>query len=399
MTNELLPSLTVKFRPDGQEMTCFLDTGASESIVSYKWLVEHGVVKQGPIFQLFHFAGRPPTHGHVLDLNFDLIGTNGGNISNVVGRFIALEDWSSFAAIGHGHQGVVGRNILSHTKVSVEIDKNGKTKITNATWETFESEVADYFRALGLEVKKNQNVAGTQIDMVLTETTKTGKHFLTIVECKFHERPIGTQYVRQFAAVSDFIKKLGLAEHAILVSASGFTKDASLAADAAKIELLELPALQSKARSPAKSNRNVREHHHEKSELRDRRTPAAFVIMPFTDEFRDIYILGIRETAASCGFVCRRADEVEFNGRIMDQISELIRDSDVIIAEVTNQNANVYYELGWAHALGKGVVLCTRNIGQVPFDTRDLNHIVYTDIVDLRAKLSRRLKTLLIPQE
>ena len=110
-------------------------------------------------------------------------------------------------------------------------------------------------------------------------------------------------------------------------------------------------------------------------------------------------MLGIRETAASCGFACRRADDVEFNGRIMDQISDLIRGSDVVIAEVTDQNANVYCELGWAHALGKTVVLCTRDVGRVPFDTRDLNHIVYSDIVDLKEKLSRRLKSLILPKE
>lgn len=186
-----------------------------------------------------------------------------------------------------------------------------------------------------------------------------------------------------------------MAEHAIIVSSSGFSKDAYLVADTAGVDLMEIEDLRARIsgkelpiNQPDTSVDEIPPPHKQKT---------AFIIMPFKDEYRDTYMLGIRETLAKDGYSCIRADEVEFNGRIMDQILDLIKTSELIIAEVTEHNPNVYYELGISHALGKNVVLCTKDVAEIPFDTSDLNHIVYTDIVDLREKLSARLESIVIP--
>jgi len=120
----------------------------------------------------------------------------------------------------------------------------------------------------------------------------------------------------------------------------------------------------------------------------------AFVIITIIDEFRDTYSLGIRETLQSHGYICRRINDVEFNGKIMEQILDLINSSQLIVAEVSEPNPNVYYELGISHTLGKDVVLCTQDVTNIPFDTREMNHIEYSDIVDLRGKLSIRVESL-----
>lgn len=263
-------------------------------------------------------------------------------------------------------------------------------------WQNFEIYVANLYRALDLIVKRNVNLAGNQIDILLEEKTVSGKLVRTIVECKFYRKPVGIREVRDFASVFDFLKSSRNADHAVLVSSSGFTKDAHLVAQNANIELLEADDL----RARVEAQKETREHFETiksqpEPELKTPRTQRqAFVIMPFKDEFRDIYILGIRETLAKHGYVCERADEIQFSGRVMEKIWDSIKEADLIIAEVTEHNPNVYYELGLAHANEKLVILLTKNISRAPFDVRDLNHIIYRDIIELRDLLDRRLVSL-----
>jgi hypothetical protein len=122
------------------------------------------------------------------------------------------------------------------------------------------------------------------------------------------------------------------------------------------------------------------------------RRKKAFVIMPFSDEYRDFYVLGVREILKAYGYVCCRADEIQVTGRMIDTIMQAILNSDLIIVELTEVNGNVYYELGIAHAYKKYVILCTKDHRNTVSDIRDLYHIVYCDIVDLRRKLNDILK-------
>jgi hypothetical protein len=120
-----------------------------------------------------------------------------------------------------------------------------------------------------------------------------------------------------------------------------------------------------------------------------------FVVMPFGPEMDDVYHLGIRETVQALGGACERADEIQHTGRIIEKIYDSIRGASVIIAEVSVPNPNVYYEIGFAHALGKPVVLLTREIATSPFDLRGYNHIVYKSILELRGSLGSVLRQLL----
>lgn len=64
-------------------------------------------------------------------------------------------------------------------------------------------------------------------------------------------------------------------------------------------------------------------------------------------------------------------------GNVVHQIWEMISESVVVLADVSEQNANVYYELGLAHAMAKPCVLITRDVSTIPFDLRGSRHIVY----------------------
>ena len=88
---------------------------------------------------------------------------------------------------------------------------------------------------------------------------------------------------------------------------------------------------------------------------------------------------------------CVRADDIFAPGPIINDILRSIQESDYIIADLTEQNPNVYYELGLAHASGKPVILITQNIDSLPFDLRHQRIIEYSDTAAGGAQLGAAL--------
>ncbi len=118
-----------------------------------------------------------------------------------------------------------------------------------------------------------------------------------------------------------------------------------------------------------------------------------FVLMPFEDSFTDIYKLGIQATCKEIGAYCERIDEQIFQESILERIYNQISKADLIIADMSGRNPNVFYEVGYAHALGKNVILLTQNTNDIPFDLKHYPHIVYENkIVKLKEELSRRVR-------
>jgi HD-GYP domain-containing protein (c-di-GMP phosphodiesterase class II) len=127
--------------------------------------------------------------------------------------------------------------------------------------------------------------------------------------------------------------------------------------------------------------------------------PAQFfvlAIMPFHREYQDIYTLGIKAACEDAGARCERVDEQIFSEDIMTRLLNNIMTADLIIADVSERNPNVFYEVGLAHAMRKTVVFLTRREEDIPFDLKHYPHIVYTFNIDtLRAKLRDHLLELL----
>ena len=110
--------------------------------------------------------------------------------------------------------------------------------------------------------------------------------------------------------------------------------------------------------------------------------------MPFDQAFDDIYRLGIKETANTLGVLAERVDEQIFRDGILERIYRQIELADLIVADMTGQNPNVFYEVGYAHAKGKLCILLTQRADDIPFDLKHHRHIVYgNSIGDLRARL------------
>lgn len=73
-----------------------------------------------------------------------------------------------------------------------------------------------------------------------------------------------------------------------------------------------------------------------------------------------------------------RADEVSFPGSITSDIIMRIMHSDIVVADVTYPNPNVFYELGLRHACRAGTVIIRDKKGpRIPFDILHLRHIEY----------------------
>jgi hypothetical protein len=95
---------------------------------------------------------------------------------------------------------------------------------------------------------------------------------------------------------------------------------------------------------------------------------SCFVIMPFAKEFNAVYETiqdGLRGLMK-----CKRADDLHIGRPILTRILEGICGAELIIADLTGCNANVFYELGLVHAHTPDVLLLTQDLNAVPFDLR-----------------------------
>lgn len=118
----------------------------------------------------------------------------------------------------------------------------------------------------------------------------------------------------------------------------------------------------------------------------------AFVLMPFSDEFEDVYKLGIQETAKEKDVIAERVDEQIYSESILERIYRQIETADFIIADMTGRNANVFYEVGYAHAKEKICTLITKSADDIPFDLKHHRHIIYDgQITSLKEQLSKEI--------
>jgi tetratricopeptide (TPR) repeat protein len=127
-----------------------------------------------------------------------------------------------------------------------------------------------------------------------------------------------------------------------------------------------------------------------------------FVIMPIGSEkdyekYRDIYQGMIKEAVkdADLELQCTRADEISKPGAIIKGIITELYEAEVVIADLSGLNANVFYELGVRHALKGGTIMITDDIKSLPFDLKPYRVLEYS--TDLRGAhiFKRRLREFL----
>jgi len=119
-----------------------------------------------------------------------------------------------------------------------------------------------------------------------------------------------------------------------------------------------------------------------------------FVAMSFDPSLNEFYDNGMVPAIRDCGFAELRVDRVEHNDNITDRILAGIRSAQFMVADFTLQRQGVYYEAGFAQGLGRIVVWTCRDTDRdnLHFDTRQMNHVIWTDAADLRRKLTDRIR-------
>jgi hypothetical protein len=102
-----------------------------------------------------------------------------------------------------------------------------------------------------------------------------------------------------------------------------------------------------------------------------------FAIMPFADEFADVWSGGIKRAASGTGLTPLRIDMITKTSEITDDIVKVIRMAEVVVVDVTRNNANVMFEFGFALALKKPYVVISQSTEYLTFDIKNFRSVIY----------------------
>jgi hypothetical protein len=108
-----------------------------------------------------------------------------------------------------------------------------------------------------------------------------------------------------------------------------------------------------------------------------------FVIMPFSKTkgkrtakyWDDFFSNFIKPAVENLGYTCKRSNAKP--GNIMKAIVNDLVNSDVVLAVLTDYNANVLYELGTRHSLKRGTIMMLERGQKIPFDIAQYGVIYY----------------------
>lgn len=125
--------------------------------------------------------------------------------------------------------------------------------------------------------------------------------------------------------------------------------------------------------------------------------PRVFVAMPFADSMNDVFHYGIQGAINSAGLLAERADLSAFTGDVMEWVRARISGANLVVADLTDSNSNVYLEVGFAWGKGVPTVLLAKSSADLKFDVRGQRCILYSSIKELEQKLSKELADIMKP--
>ncbi len=114
-----------------------------------------------------------------------------------------------------------------------------------------------------------------------------------------------------------------------------------------------------------------------------------FVVCSFDPDMDPIFD-AIAAAAAAVGLRAERVKDVQGDYRITEKILALIQAARFIVADLSRERPNVYFELGYARGLGKTVITILRAGTNAHFDVRDWTYLEYIDSRPLEHQLRER---------
>ena len=114
-----------------------------------------------------------------------------------------------------------------------------------------------------------------------------------------------------------------------------------------------------------------------------------FVVSPIGDAGTDIrknadqlYQHIIKPVCEKCGFAAQRVDEFNTSNSITQEILDALNDYDLVIADLTGHNPNVFFEIGYRTKSQKPIIHLKRKDETIPFDVSSMRTFEY-DLTDL----------------
>jgi len=122
----------------------------------------------------------------------------------------------------------------------------------------------------------------------------------------------------------------------------------------------------------------------------------AFILMAMSNEdpaLPDVHKT-IKRTCEALGVRAERVDEIQFTGQITEKILSSIEVASIIIADLTHERPNVYFELGYAQAMGKPCVLIARQGTKLHFDIQGIKVLIFPNLTELEDLLSKSVQAI-----
>jgi hypothetical protein len=119
----------------------------------------------------------------------------------------------------------------------------------------------------------------------------------------------------------------------------------------------------------------------------------AFVVMQFSTPYNELFAEVIKPICTEFDVEAHRADDTFGPGLIIADVVRQIDQSKLIIAEISPVNANVYYEVGYAHARSKPTILIAdRAVERLPFDVSPFRTLFYDNTIEGKRRVEEGLR-------